>query len=90
MSKKSNLSSSLHCQDGNRFIFHVIVKGHKTVEMKLWQRIQLLYMGNNNSYIVVHFFYFDSVEYLPIETLGPEDVVPLNCHYDAQISVFAK
>ena len=54
------------------------------------QRIQLLYMGNNNSYIVVQFFYFNSLESLPVETLGPEDVAPLNCRYDAQIYVFAK
>ena len=47
-------------------------------------------MGNNNSYIAVQFFYFDSLESLPVETLGPEDVAPLNCRYDAQISVFGK
>ena len=47
-------------------------------------------MGNNNSYIAVQFFYFDSLESLPVETLGLEDLAPLNCRYDAQISVFAK
>ncbi|XP_073034407.1 ubiquitin-activating enzyme E1 1-like isoform X2 [Primulina eburnea] len=34
------------------------------------------------------FFYFDSVESLPSEPLDPNDVKPLNCRYDAQISVF--
>ncbi|CAL9111808.1 unnamed protein product [Musa acuminata var. zebrina] len=34
------------------------------------------------------FFYFDSVESLPAEPLEPSDVKPLNCRYDAQISVF--
>ncbi|XP_010937922.1 ubiquitin-activating enzyme E1 1 isoform X2 [Elaeis guineensis] len=34
------------------------------------------------------FFYFDSVESLPVEPLEPDDVKPLNCRYDAQISVF--
>ncbi|XXG44320.1 hypothetical protein AAC387_Pa01g4156 [Persea americana] len=34
------------------------------------------------------FFYFDSVESLPIEPLEPEDLEPLNSRYDAQISVF--
>ena len=47
-------------------------------------------MGNNNSYIVMQFFYFNSLESLPVETLGPEDVAPLNCRYDAQIFVFEK
>jgi len=36
------------------------------------------------------FFYFDSLESLPEEPLGPEDVAPLNCRYDAQISVFGR
>jgi len=36
------------------------------------------------------FFYFDSLESLPVEPLEPEDVAPLNCRYDAQISVFGK
>lgn len=36
------------------------------------------------------FFYFDSLESLPLEPLQPEDVAPLNCRYDAQISVFGK
>ena len=49
-----------------------------------------MYIGNNNSYFAVQFFYFDSLESLPVETLGPEDVAPLNCRYDAQISVFGK
>jgi ubiquitin-activating enzyme E1 len=39
---------------------------------------------------VVQFFYFDSLESLPLEPLQPEDVAPLNCRYDAQISVFGK
>ncbi|GFZ19915.1 ubiquitin-activating enzyme 1 [Actinidia rufa] len=34
------------------------------------------------------FFYFDSVESLPTEPLEPSDFRPLNCRYDAQISVF--
>lgn len=34
------------------------------------------------------FFYFDSVESLPTEPLDPNDLKPLNCRYDAQISVF--
>ncbi|XP_075515549.1 ubiquitin-activating enzyme E1 1-like isoform X1 [Primulina tabacum] len=34
------------------------------------------------------FFYFDSVESLPTETLDPRDFRPLNSRYDAQISVF--
>ncbi|XVF20356.1 hypothetical protein REPUB_Repub11eG0191200 [Reevesia pubescens] len=34
------------------------------------------------------FFYFDSVESLPSEPLDPCDFRPLNCRYDAQISVF--
>ncbi|XP_057433289.1 ubiquitin-activating enzyme E1 1-like isoform X2 [Lotus japonicus] len=36
------------------------------------------------------FFYFDSVESLPSEPLGPDDFRPVNCRYDAQISVFGK
>eukprot|EP01018_Ginkgo_biloba_P004737 Gb_01549 [translate_table: standard] len=36
------------------------------------------------------FFYFDSLESLPVDPLGPEDVMPLNCRYDAQISVFGR
>uniref|UniRef100_A0A0C9RTP6 E1 ubiquitin-activating enzyme n=1 Tax=Wollemia nobilis TaxID=56998 RepID=A0A0C9RTP6_9CONI len=36
------------------------------------------------------FFYFDSLESLPVEPLKPEDVAPLNCRYDAQISVFGR
>ncbi|GFZ01570.1 ubiquitin-activating enzyme 1 [Actinidia rufa] len=34
------------------------------------------------------FFYFDSVESLPVEPLEAGDFRPLNCRYDAQISVF--
>ncbi|KAI3447815.1 hypothetical protein Pfo_004480 [Paulownia fortunei] len=34
------------------------------------------------------FFYFDSVESLPSESLDPNDLKPLNSRYDAQISVF--
>ncbi|GAA0147391.1 ubiquitin-protein ligase [Lithospermum erythrorhizon] len=34
------------------------------------------------------FFYFDSVESLPIESLDPNELKPLNSRYDAQISVF--
>lgn len=34
------------------------------------------------------FFYFDSVESLPLEPLTPEDVKPMNSRYDAQIAVF--
>ncbi|RAL42333.1 hypothetical protein DM860_012116 [Cuscuta australis] len=36
------------------------------------------------------FFYFDSVESLPTETLEPSDFMPLNSRYDAQVSVFGK
>ncbi|CAH9129273.1 unnamed protein product [Cuscuta epithymum] len=36
------------------------------------------------------FFYFDSVESLPTETLEAIDCMPLNSRYDAQISVFGK
>ncbi|CAH9073316.1 unnamed protein product [Cuscuta europaea] len=36
------------------------------------------------------FFYFDSVESLPTETLEAIDFMPLNSRYDAQISVFGK
>ncbi|KAJ6827939.1 ubiquitin-activating enzyme E1 1-like [Iris pallida] len=34
------------------------------------------------------YFYFDSVESLPTEPLEAADLKPLNCRYDAQISVF--
>lgn len=34
------------------------------------------------------YFYFDSVESLPTEALGPNDFRPVNSRYDAQISVF--
>ncbi|KAG2690948.1 hypothetical protein I3760_09G214400 [Carya illinoinensis] len=34
------------------------------------------------------FFYFESVESLPAEPMLPSDLKPLNCRYDAQISVF--
>ncbi|KAL7095249.1 hypothetical protein ACP275_10G012300 [Erythranthe tilingii] len=34
------------------------------------------------------FFYFDSVESLPTESVDPNDLRPLNSRYDAQISVF--
>ncbi|KAL1804623.1 hypothetical protein DCAR_0830415 [Daucus carota subsp. sativus] len=34
------------------------------------------------------FFYFDSVESLPVEPLEADDLKPLNSRYDAQISVF--
>jgi ubiquitin-activating enzyme E1 len=34
------------------------------------------------------FFYFDSLEYIPVEPLGTEDVRPMNFHYNAQIYVF--
>ncbi|XP_022034390.1 ubiquitin-activating enzyme E1 1 isoform X1 [Helianthus annuus] len=34
------------------------------------------------------FFYFDSLESLPVEPLDPNDLKPLNSRYDAQISVF--
>ncbi|KAL8154242.1 hypothetical protein V2J09_012002 [Rumex salicifolius] len=37
---------------------------------------------------IFQFFYFDSVESLPTESLNPEDLRPLNTRYDAQISVF--
>ncbi|KAH9309303.1 hypothetical protein KI387_037214, partial [Taxus chinensis] len=39
---------------------------------------------------IFQFFYFDSVESLPVDFLRPEDVMPLNCRYDAQISVFGR
>lgn len=34
------------------------------------------------------FFYFDSIESLPTEPVDSSDFSPLNCRYDAQISVF--
>ncbi|KAG0452443.1 hypothetical protein HPP92_025107 [Vanilla planifolia] len=34
------------------------------------------------------FFYFDSLESLPVEPLMADDLSPLNCRYDGQISVF--
>lgn len=34
------------------------------------------------------FFYFDSVESLPVEPVDSSDFRPQNCRYDAQISVF--
>ncbi|KAM0953182.1 putative ubiquitin/SUMO-activating enzyme E1, THIF-type NAD/FAD binding, ubiquitin-activating enzyme [Dioscorea sansibarensis] len=34
------------------------------------------------------FFYFDSVESLPVEPLNPVDLEPQNCRYDDQICVF--
>ncbi|KAL3536559.1 hypothetical protein ACH5RR_005020 [Cinchona calisaya] len=34
------------------------------------------------------FFYFDSVESLPTESIDPDDLKPINSRYDAQISVF--
>ncbi|KAK1351586.1 E1 ubiquitin-activating enzyme [Heracleum sosnowskyi] len=34
------------------------------------------------------FFYFDSIESLPVEPLEADDLKPLNSRYDAQISVF--
>lgn len=37
---------------------------------------------------IFQFFYFDSLESLPKHPLRPEDITPLNCRYDAQISVF--
>jgi ubiquitin-activating enzyme E1 len=37
---------------------------------------------------IFQFFYFDSIESLPVEPLDPNDLKPLNCRYDAQISVF--
>ncbi|XP_015897430.2 ubiquitin-activating enzyme E1 1 [Ziziphus jujuba] len=37
---------------------------------------------------LLQFFYFDSVESLPVEPLDPSDLKPLNSRYDAQISVF--
>jgi ubiquitin-activating enzyme E1 len=36
----------------------------------------------------LQFFYFDSVESLPVEPLEPSDLKPKNSRYDAQISVF--
>lgn len=39
-------------------------------------------------YFCGQFFYFDSVESLPTESLDPSDLKPLNSRYDAQISVF--
>ncbi|KAI7990925.1 Ubiquitin-activating enzyme E1 2 [Camellia lanceoleosa] len=36
----------------------------------------------------LQFFYFDSVESLPTEPIEPSDFRPLNCRYDAQISIF--
>ena len=40
------------------------------------------------SVFAVQFFYFDSLESLPVEPLDPNDLKPLNTRYDAQISVF--
>ncbi|KAH6837541.1 ubiquitin activating enzyme 2 [Perilla frutescens var. hirtella] len=37
---------------------------------------------------IFQFFYFDSVESLPVEPLDPSDLRPVNSRYDAQISVF--
>ncbi|MFS7945623.1 putative ubiquitin/SUMO-activating enzyme E1, THIF-type NAD/FAD binding, ubiquitin-activating enzyme [Helianthus anomalus] len=37
---------------------------------------------------LLQFFYFDSLESLPVEPLDPDDLKPLNSRYDAQISVF--
>ncbi|XP_076912433.1 ubiquitin-activating enzyme E1 1-like [Bidens hawaiensis] len=37
---------------------------------------------------LLQFFYFDSLESLPVEPLDPNDLKPLNSRYDAQISVF--
>ncbi|CAL9201002.1 ubiquitin-activating enzyme E1 2-like isoform X1 [Musa acuminata AAA Group] len=37
---------------------------------------------------LLQFFYFDSLESLPVEPLESGDLRPLNCRYDAQISVF--
>ncbi|KAI3514827.1 hypothetical protein L1887_13562 [Cichorium endivia] len=37
---------------------------------------------------LLQFFYFDSLESLPVEPLDPNDLKPLNTRYDAQISVF--
>ncbi|XP_030537490.1 ubiquitin-activating enzyme E1 1 [Rhodamnia argentea] len=34
------------------------------------------------------FFYFDSIESLPVEPMDSSDFRPQNCRYDAQISVF--
>lgn len=36
----------------------------------------------------LQFFYFDSVESLPVDPLTPDDVTPMNSRYDAQIAVF--
>ncbi|KAJ4779926.1 ubiquitin-activating enzyme 1 [Rhynchospora pubera] len=36
---------------------------------------------------IYQFFYFDSIESLPPQSLSPTDVKPLNSRYDAQISV---
>ncbi|CAM6046261.1 unnamed protein product [Sphagnum compactum] len=36
------------------------------------------------------FFYFDSVESLPVEPLAAEDLKPKNSRYDAQIAVFGQ
>jgi ubiquitin-activating enzyme E1 len=38
--------------------------------------------------LILQFFYFDSVESLPVEPLEPSDLKPENSRYDAQISVF--
>lgn len=37
---------------------------------------------------LLQFFYFDSLESLPVEPLDPNDLKPQNTRYDAQISVF--
>ncbi|PPD78795.1 hypothetical protein GOBAR_DD24257 [Gossypium barbadense] len=44
--------------------------------------------ANINECLEREFFYFDSVESLPVEPLDPNDFKPLNSRYDAQISVF--
>ena len=38
----------------------------------------------------MQFFYFDSVESLPSESLDPNDLRPVGSRYDAQISVFGQ
>ncbi|KAK8954606.1 Ubiquitin-activating enzyme E1 1 [Platanthera zijinensis] len=39
-------------------------------------------------HLLFQLFYFDSIESLPVEPLEADDLKPLNCRYDAQISVF--
>lgn len=54
---------------------------------------KVFYHGNTKFtaffyYLSGQFFYFDSIESLPVEPLEADDLKPSNSRYDAQISVF--